>query len=1021
MTYIEIPDLHYHPKWGDIIKSFVPKIINSGAEFVVFPGDLFEAPIMNTDKGGINEIREIIKSIAREMPVCAIEGTPSHDGPGCYGFLEEVGLTLLKPGKVYGVYGENITDININTGYMNPDCLLFGIPELNKNNIMSKLNITAEQANAQAEELFYNYVESFIDPICLKHKDIPAVCLFHGNFSDARKENSNDIIIKSSDIVIHTERLAHSGITRWSLGHIHKPWESENISAGYAGSWGKSWGEADFIPAMNLVNLDDNNITRIPYGTPKRIKIYKPLSEYDKNIAYWLESDDPDAVTPEGHEWSRVTYKAEKKETKRIETKADTLEELFKIIDPDVSESVLKKVSKIDVNKSSDSNKKINCYVKKITVDNCILFNNKKVSIDLDNIESGLNEIKGGNGSGKSSTLSFCTPYPVLIGKQDGRSLKQFFEDKDGYIEKEIMFNNENHVHKIFISKNKVECYLTIEGQPTLDKGSYDEMVYACNEIYGDMNDYILTSFYVQPQQGKYNSGLMGVSMVDIRNTVQNIAGINREPEKRIALDNVSILEKDINNLEQYIKASSDYIKDESEILEEINTAKDKLADINIDDIIEKGKEALQVLDNCKELKILNDNNVKRKNDLEFNIELEKNRIEGLETAIKSLEKNKQLISDYEKYNDYIECKKEHERKCHDIDNKILMYKTAIDSNNNEIKMLSTNIKYLNKPCKNCGYIDPETELKITDIKEKIELLNLEIKKQEDLINLEVYPKFDFDVVDPVNINIESVNKDIEKALSAEAVKKEILNNISKSESELKNIIIDNEIDNKYNSAKMKHEQLKDAYKDMTEKAAELKAIIKSKEDEYNKTIEYKKELDKKHKIIKELGYDLEDWKYIANMLQPAKIPALELEIILTTIDDEATRYIETYKYGRFSFNTITQKVGVKNLVDKFDIMVHDAETGRSKSFLDHSPGEKAFLSDAYIKALVSQRNNRQHRKYSPVILDESDGPIQPELIPDFYNMQKEYWKETKVLLVSHNPASHEHIQNTIFMEALFE
>ena len=59
---------------------------------------------------------------------------------------------------------------------------------------------------------------------------------------------------------------------------------------------------------------------------------------------------------------------------------------------------------------------------------------------------------------------------------------------------------------------------------------------------------------------------------------------------------------------------------------------------------------------------------------------------------------------------------------------------------------------------------------------------------------------------------------------------------------------------------------------------------------------------------------------------------------------------------------------------------------------------------------------------YAPIIMDESDGPIQPELIPEYYEMQRRYWTDTPpVLVVSHSPASHEHIEHTITVNELLK
>ena len=157
-----------------------------------------------------------------------------------------------------------------------------------------------------------------------------------------------------------------------------------------------------------------------------------------------------------------------------------------------------------------------------------------------------------------------------------------------------------------------------------------------------------------------------------------------------------------------------------------------------------------------------------------------------------------------------------------------------------------------------------------------------------------------------------------------------------------------------------------------------------------------------------ELSALAERWKYISAMLQPSKIPALELELLLDSIDAEATRIIEPYQGARFASAQRRRAKGRQG-VDRFDIMVYDSESGDSRSFMKFSPGQKAFFSDAYVKALVRQRNERSNRSYAPIIMDESDGPIQPELIPEYYEMQRRYWTDTPVGWC-HSP-SHEHIR----------
>ena len=84
MKYLSIPDFHFSPKWADVSLSVAARIkkaaIENNVSFIAFVGDMFDAPVINTDKGGITVIKSIIKDLLTVCPVCVIQGTQSHDG-----------------------------------------------------------------------------------------------------------------------------------------------------------------------------------------------------------------------------------------------------------------------------------------------------------------------------------------------------------------------------------------------------------------------------------------------------------------------------------------------------------------------------------------------------------------------------------------------------------------------------------------------------------------------------------------------------------------------------------------------------------------------------------------------------------------------------------------------------------------------------------------------------------------------------------------------------------------------------
>ena len=138
MRYLSVPDLHFQN--NEISDQLFDRILQAAdkheVNFVAFVGDFFDGPIMASDKGGINKCRAFFKKLSLICPSVAIYGTPSHEPPGSLDIFEDCGLTVLRPAQAYGfyfsdVYNPKIVPLNINSGYMNPDALLFGVPELN--------------------------------------------------------------------------------------------------------------------------------------------------------------------------------------------------------------------------------------------------------------------------------------------------------------------------------------------------------------------------------------------------------------------------------------------------------------------------------------------------------------------------------------------------------------------------------------------------------------------------------------------------------------------------------------------------------------------------------------------------------------------------------------------------------------------------------------------------------------------------------------------------------------------------
>src|SRR5574344_137491 len=1131
IKYLACPDLHWSDVWLETSKNNLKAIIKVVREkpvnFVLFPGDMYDKAIYATDKGGINDLQDLIKELTAICPVAAIYGTPSHDYAGCYGPLEKVGLQILQPGKMYGwwngvhvgVKGAFITEATketISHEVGTPDCLLFGLPEVTKSWYQAQHpDVSADAVNAAATNAVHDILRNEYAPMRSSYPDIPAVLMLHGNVSDAMDRGSEtDPVLKASDIVIRTSVLAKANFTRCELGHIHNPWESKRIEAGYPGYAGldrTSWNHLDFVPAMTMVTIDGTHVvnkTRIPYGTPERVKISKPLDKYDSNIAYWLDTDDTTAIDPAklgAHPWSRVTHRTDTQVERRVDVSglesAKTLPELGKLYDPKITPAQLDKLAEAERNVPQAPVVQRDVLVSDVTVTGCTMFHGKTAHVEINKLPDGLVQIVGANGSGKSSLLGWCTPYPCFVGKDtdSGRNsaIKDFFDQPESGIQKIVYLNGVKHEHVITIrgahtKTPKTECYLTIDGVPQLEKATFDQMYAKCEELYGTLADYLMTSFYVQPLQGKFESGLMTANMTTVRDLVQNIAGINHEAEKRYCLDKSNEIDSATKEERIRIDTERGTITNDDSIKSDIDETETDLHRINECELPESKHvvaesesaytAAKSRYDHAQEQTERRDNITSKITKLCTERECKKDTMQSLITAAdSSAEYSDKLSADIsvkQAYNAALEQRAEVDKRNSDkqleyqktksrmqevlatveqkkaaardkfniLHNAWLNDKNAIEQAKIQEKYIKKNISDINKPCPNCGYIDPEIGKQIAELKKQLALLpttaslavepvysdpELSAERAEYAQLMKIpQPRLETFTMPPRGLSDaeiaqykQIVDSAASKRTEAAMIQNEIIPSLEKQIAELtaeRDAIQIETVD-----ISKEQSDLDTARARMNEITAEIsraEAQIAQLKQQLADNAKRRAELDKRESVLKQQLSDLADWQYLADMLSASKLPAMELDAVLDTIDTEATKQIALYRDGRYMYRSLTQKDGKSSVIDKFDIVVHDGETGEDKSLLKYSVGEKSFLSDAYVKALIRVRKTRTKTEYNPVISDEADSFIEIPKIPDYYEMEKNYYSSgSRVLVVSHSPDAGNYIQNHIDMKEILK
>lgn len=1095
LKFLECPDLHFNPAWLDTSREIFRAILAAAArdvDFVAMPGDLFDAPILASDKGGINELIAFVRQLRAICPIVAVYGTRSHDAPGSYGPLSEW-VTVLEPGKMYGLVDDgDIIPILQNRAFLNVPtrALLFGIPEITKETYMADHpGVTPEQANADILRLVDSLIDNEIAPARALMPNVPAIGLLHGNVSDASDSAfETDNILKRSDIVIKTDTLERAGLTRWALGHIHTPWFSRKISAGYAGFAGvdrNPWAKTGFVPAMNLVTINDNmevDVERIPYGTPIRVKINAPLASYDPAVAYWLDAASADDVLPPTgiHPWSKRTDAERTAVTRRVDATqldaAKTLTDLARMFDPELPADVAARFDEIEKTVSHADTPPREITVKRVRVTGCTLFGGDTVDLDAASLVPGLTQLAGENGSGKSSLAGWCTPYPCFVGKNtdSGRqsAIKDFFDGTDASIEKWISFNGVEHHHKIAIKgahtkTPKTECFFEVAGIPVQDKTlTFDEMMEECTARYGDIDSYVRTGFFVQPLQGGFESGLMTANMTTIRDLVQGIAGIDRTAEKRYALDKIASIGATLDRRKIEMETIKAGVKSKAELEEkrpimgqamctlECELAFATVAKEDGDKRLasERARADLVSADIARRAALIATASTAR-----AAIDEKTRRVDAINAQLQTVPQVRAALdADASTKRAYdaalvaynaaertnIEIRAENDKRAA----RLREIEAAIESikKDHNVKLNERNyiisqnnatlreIALIEKPCPECGYIDADTAARVAALRASIKPVPdvaAEVTIHPELT--QEYAALSFaDVRQPVAVTLPS------RGLSDDdlARHRRIVENAAALEAE--RAILTGEtipaLEAQHDAAAREAAAInvepvgltaaETAVREASARVEATRARIATLATDIATLTRQLAEIDETQKTLDTMAIEVDNltstlanWKKVDAMLAPSKIPAMELDSVLDAIDREATHRITPYRSGRYMFQTVTQRGDV----DKFDIIVIDKETGREKSFLKHSVGEKSFLNAAYTWALVKIRKQRMKTEYSPVILDEADSFIDLKSLPEYYEMQRAYFDETdgKALVITHSPEAGAFIMNHISME----
>ncbi len=140
-------------------------------------------------------------------------------------------------------------------------------------------------------------------------------------------------------------------------------------------------------------------------------------------------------------------------------------------------------------------------------------------------------------------------------------------------------------------------------------------------------------------------------------------------------------------------------------------------------------------------------------------------------------------------------------------------------------------------------------------------------------------------------------------------------------------------------------------------------------------------------KVETELG----NWNLFAKCLSNDGLIALAIDDAGPALAGLANDLLLTCYGARFSVSILTLvETGKGEQKEGFDILVHDGESGESKSVGLMSGGERVWINECLIRAVALYLAQHTGRRYGTLFSDEADGPLDSERKRMFMTMKRE-------------------------------
>ncbi len=512
---------------------------DNGVDLWCIAGDLFDRAVQNTESSGFPALVRVIQDMMNIAPVVAVQGTPTHDIPGCYEALQEINaeypFVLLDPnvlcflGPEGWIHYERIG---------NPQLLILGCPEPSKEWFLKDKSLGRDEATQAVRDGMRELLLGF-GAVRKQYPEIQCLLVYHGSVEGASLCNGQTLPM--GELAIGRDDLALVGADYYALGHIHKAQQIGALPAYYAGSafpvdWGETETKLFYSVDISGGRIDVNDV---PYPHPSRKKITQPFGQGpsdDKVRGYqvWLEIRankqqaamfKPESVLTEllsagALEGSRVTLRIETSETVRAGEirEAQTLLNKLAIYaensgegfpeEPEGREgSIAEKVEALEAEAKAEglAGEGLHIRIDRLVLRGAIGIqkgqSKDEIEVDFTQFDPGLVALVGVNGAGKTTLIENAHPFTSMMTRSG--KLQDHFCLRDSY--RDLYFTDERTgcQYRAFIQidgqnpTGKCEYHLYRDGKPLTDgrKDSYEAEI---QKLFGSFALFQRSAFVAQ-------------------------------------------------------------------------------------------------------------------------------------------------------------------------------------------------------------------------------------------------------------------------------------------------------------------------------------------------------------------------------------------------------------------------------------------------------------------------------------------------------------------------------------------